>query len=176
MEGECFECKLNAQLRDGVCECSEEWEGYNCDIYTGSCYPECAICFEPGPNAECLECVPNATLFRDMCQCDEYWHGSACDSYQGPCDPRCFTCFGPTNSECHTCSLDAFRTELDTCEYLECPEHCENCVNHICEFCRAGYYLEQGSCYPCHEECSACAGPPSYECFDCVAGFTLVDQ
>lgn len=161
----CIECAYGFQLENNECVrcpegCSECFEGSCDDCHLGFvmdydidedlyfCERECLFpCSECAEDYLCEECVPGFVLE---------------DGYCAP-DISC-------NPDCNFCPAGTIRdNSTNICE--ECDEHCASCNYMECLECFSGYYLENGVCHHCSDNCMICAD--SVVCDYCEDGFLL---
>ena len=100
------------------------------------------------------------------------------------CDSRCSSCSGPLNTQCSTCSTEAYFSTVGSTSYcLSCDTTCSTCVGPLttdCTACRTQRYLwnavgSQGTCiYQCSNTLANCKVCQSESlCVICNPGYYL---
>lgn len=126
---------------------------YGCTEFdnTGAC-TECKEGYSLNSYGECCQChstcktcVPSSRLYPDDClSCYDGFVLGEID-YDG-------------GSYCYRCSL----SNCAVCETLT-----------KCKSCKDGYYLSNGQCIQCYENCKTCRGTSSSDCTGCYDGYYL---
>uniref|UniRef100_UPI00358DDC9F epidermal growth factor receptor-like isoform X2 n=1 Tax=Myxine glutinosa TaxID=7769 RepID=UPI00358DDC9F len=138
-------CKENGFLCDRMCSSDGCW---------GPGPTQCLTCLHNRRGQECVpSCYTDSGLYR------EYDDSSECR----PCHSECLplngsaTCTGPGPSHCIRCA--------NMREGEECVERCPVAVLELSGLLMSRYSDSNGSCLPCHPNCSrGCFGPLENDC------------
>lgn len=187
--GKCASCQENCVLCANDKDCKLCKEGFNFDDKLkkcSGCKETCQVCdvnkvcslcdksFYPDGQGNCQKCP-------EFCQTCSASGCSSCNSgffvnaekKCQVCDINCGEC--ESLDVCQVC-LEGFylSTSVDglkaTCEH--CNFHsCLKCSETECLDCEPGFYLEDGACRRCVNDCDACKTAST--CTDCSKGFYL---
>ncbi|BFU18299.1 tyrosine kinase, putative [Entamoeba histolytica HM-1:IMSS-B] len=201
-EDKCITCENNYYL-DSSYQCTERKNISNCDtwdnLFCTMCKPgyylqnqECKACTTNCKycnSQECFQCEAGYTLVNNGANCvdcskeennsvcgrcgiNEYFDVSKLNCL--PCKTNCQRCSSAQN--CFMCS-NGFALKDPTDPLSECSS-IEHCVSgHIfgdhCELCTTGFYLDNGRCSPCSEQCLRCIN--STNCVECNSAMKLFE-
>lgn len=154
VDGNCNKCDSGCEDCKSITDCKKCTSGWELRNHT------CIKCKGFMANNSCSNCSSGCEKCdENSCfQCEEGWgfHSGVCE----PCESSCKTCENQTCSECYSgvlwentciesCPL-SFELQNNTC--VQCPEHCEQCIQGLCTFCMSDfnlnieYQLANGKC------------------------------
>lgn len=120
--------------------------------------------FKDPVSEACLDCSAGCSKCTSAdqcssCQTDHIMHQNKCEQVTNCLRP------GPTSDE----------SQLHR-SCLACPDDCAFCAKATaeCSLCKWSFYLQNGKCNPCSENCRLCLDESS--CSVCEPEFTLVGQ
>lgn len=164
--GECSSCRNSGFKQpngpDCLTTCPDRYYGYMYQCI--DCPVICELCVGSNPLTDCSKCKPQLngkmiyqiqTLIGCVYECDPGFWESDDKKLCMPCHSRCAVCEGPNeDSQCKVCRADGFKQPDNLACLTTCPDH---------------YYgsLATNSCLNCHEWCSVCSGPTTFDCTSC---------
>ena len=192
---DCQVCKRKYFIKAGVCAAC----GANCAFCVSEL--ECTICEQgffldidntckPCQNG-CIDCCDAMTCMRAR---NGWWldyfpglytnrnAGTAIGPYivpsdlggyiSTPCGSKCTSCI--TLNDCGSCQRGSYVNDAQTA-CVDCPKECADCASATrCFRCNPKYYLDNGICYYCGDNCNACS---STQCTTPKPGFfALIDD
>ena len=169
LDNQCVDaCALNQYERvnssQGVSFCYDCHD--LCDDRLGCSGPEdtqcggCEFVYDINTTA-CARSCPTPTWRNELRQCI-------------PCDSQCVPeagCTGENNTDCNVCRNVRIAAAL-----FDDGSTPGTITNDIClEKCPTGFYVNNASCLPCHQECEGgCTGPSAFECNTCATFSAVV--
>lgn len=157
----CTACKNNFYLKDNKCvtECG--------DYY---------IADPNKPNKECVKCQTNNCLTcSDISTCTHCGNNHVLQNKQ--CLPDCYSGYVSVNGICTACTgnncLTCHENDLNTC--ITCKNNFYMINEGSCETCPVnnGYYMKNGDCLPCNNNCALCNNGT---CNQCNKGYLLEEK
>ncbi|KAL4496784.1 hypothetical protein ABPG73_011750, partial [Tetrahymena malaccensis] len=190
----CLQCNTNTcaecvDTKDKCTKCVPDKFFYESQ---NQCYQNCPQKTYGDINSkQCLSCDQKTCL-----KCEGSVKCLQCSDYLNEDDHKCYQdCPQGKYKYQHrcvdSCPLGQYLDQLqNTC--FNCPENCEECVqknlctkclpnymnnldkleHQICDQCIEGYYLQNGICLKCSNDCKTCQNSSS-ECLTCPQGYNL---
>lgn len=197
----CEECKPGYQLRGGECqkagskrgcsdrkciECSDD--GVECLICRDDFQVRLGTCLSLGClDQNCVSCSPSGGTCRrckdgfrvndkGAClECSDNCLECTVNKLQGVQQRANFQNGGPTEIEvCDKCAPGFSTSPRGICKSCNATtSDCQLCSDdgQICYGCNSGFYLEEGNCIACPENCESCKSP--WYCDKALPTFTL---
>ncbi|KAL4496083.1 hypothetical protein ABPG72_015505 [Tetrahymena utriculariae] len=84
-------------------------------------------------------------------------------------------CSGCTNNNGYKEIKNDCDSSCQNCQIPQCPSGCEKCLSsdsNTCVKCEIGFYLDEGKCSPCQQNCEICANKGNY-CTQCIDNYEL---
>lgn len=156
-ESGCLTCEEGLLYWEGQCleNCPEgSYQNFTDCI---ACPPECKKC------SSSLECVEYVSDKRCVNECPSGMYRDNLSGKCSKCDHACSTCYGPSGSECSECNVEEGYIKTNKlsgdCHLMSCPEG--TFLNHYAQ-------TNETLCVACHQSCSTCSGPESFNCLSCA--------
>ena len=159
----CFSCSRGCKNCDelGCLECFNSYKkvGSVCIL---SCPDNCAFCNDES----CEVCKVGFSL--------NYLVPSTCTQCPEGCKSCitgfiCTHCFGGFRL---TSEFDQVGNPFQICRKRVCSDFCMFCVEGFCQACIGDYWLVDGECFGCVNNCGICG--PDLICSECLIGFVLI--
>ena len=182
----CTSCKKGQYSSNNICqdcssncvECNNNKECQKCeDGYTnkkGQCVDD-KKCEKRNKNDKCIKCVEGYYLDNKEEECKECMNGCQECNNANTCK-ICIDGFILYQSECHQQTaksvnqqMNKVKNEMKRDDVIIIP----NCMNQSivgCVRCESGYYINDGRCLKCEENCNICIDETT--CKSCKTGFT----
>ncbi|EFO64966.1 High cysteine membrane TMK-like protein [Giardia lamblia P15] len=146
--------------------------GGNYFLHEGGCY---SVLYNPGNRI----CRTAASGYCTLCV-DGFFLGTTSSTNQcKPCESTCATCKDGTAQSCLSCRSDRF---LKNNECKECSaadsgiENCAQCSQEssvvTCTLCKEKYFIKEGKCTACADNCATCTSARPEDCSVCVSKYS----
>ncbi|EFO64003.1 Hypothetical protein GLP15_3884 [Giardia lamblia P15] len=145
--------------------------GENYFLHEGGCY---SVLYNPGNRI----CRTVASGYCTLCV-DGFFLGTASSTNQcKPCESTCATCKDGTVQSCLSCRSDRFlkNNECKECSTDSGIENCAQCSQEssvvTCTLCKEKYFIKEGKCIACADNCATCTSARPEDCSVCVSKYS----
>ncbi|KAL7717563.1 Protein serine/threonine kinase [Entamoeba marina] len=163
--GLCTHCNTGCYLNSNDCK--------NCDSYCADCN---ALTHAVGKCTDCNDgyflnvgsCILCSSAMDGCTNCESSSTCTSCDSGYYLSNGKCIKCSDTFGYVCSSCSSSTCENVVDLIW-----TGCTSCTDGECSDCESNYYyLSDGKCIGCEENCKTCS---SSGCSECESGYYLED-